>query len=244
MAKSLRVLCFGKDVPDALPERPQGQYGRLPAFLQGTGFPDFDGFEGLLPFGFGAVAPRITDGNRPGGVLLCGVKHVPQLHIGHGRHQGKVRDAPQVSNIENAVVGGAVLPDQAGLFNNAAQSFNHAFYWKSLRPKGGGGPTGDLLERIKSDFGSLSKLKQIFAEAAGSQFGSGWAWLVLEKGKLKVTKTSNADTPLTYGQVPLLTLDVWEHAYYLDYQNRRADYIGAFLEHLVNWEFARLNMKS
>ncbi len=191
-----------------------------------------------LPYPVKSLAPHIS---------------AKTLHFHYGKHHkgyldklnSAVSNTPYASmSLEDIVRKTANQPDKAGLFNNAAQSFNHAFYWKSLKPRGGGAPTGDLLERIKSDFGSLSQLKQTFAEAAGSQFGSGWAWLILEKGKLKVIRTSNADTPLTHGQVPLLTLDVWEHAYYLDYQNRRADYIGAFLDHLINWEFARLNMKS
>jgi len=128
------------------------------------------------------------------------------------------------------------------LFNSAAQAWNHAFYWKSLSPKGGGRPAGALKERVDADFGSLEKLKEALAAAATGQFGSGWAWLVLDAGKLKVTSTSNADTPLTAGQRPLLTIDVWEHAYYLDYQNRRADYVTAVLDKLLNWEFAAENL--
>lgn len=126
---------------------------------------------------------------------------------------------------------------KAGLFNNAAQAWNHTFYWNGMKPGGGGMPTGALAEKITSDFGSFDAFKDAFKAAGGTQFGSGWAWLVLENGTLKVTKTGNADNPLTHGQTPLLTMDVWEHAYYLDYQNRRPDYAQAFLDNLVNWDF-------
>ncbi len=128
------------------------------------------------------------------------------------------------------------------LFNNAAQVWNHSFYWKSMRPKGGGGPTGKLKEKIDSDLGGLENFRKEFANAGATQFGSGWAWLVLDAGKLKCVKTPNAETPLTTAATPLLTMDVWEHAYYLDWQNRRPDYITAFLERLINWEFAAENL--
>lgn len=132
--------------------------------------------------------------------------------------------------------------DKVSLFNNSAQTWNHNFYWNSMKPAGGGKPSGKLAEMIDKDFGSFEKFKDEFINAAVSQFGSGWAWLVLEKGTLKVTKTANADNPLIYEQVPLLTVDVWEHAYYLDYQNRRKDYVTDFIEHLVNWDFATKNL--
>jgi Fe-Mn family superoxide dismutase len=128
------------------------------------------------------------------------------------------------------------------LFNSAAQTWNHTFYWRSMKPKGGGQPTGELAKRIEASFGGVDKLKQALGEAAKSQFASGWAWLVADGDKLVVTKTSNAHTPLEKGQRPLLTIDVWEHAYYLDYQNRRPDYVTAWLDHLVNWEFAAQNL--
>ena len=128
--------------------------------------------------------------------------------------------------------------DQAQIFNNAAQAWNHAFYWHCLTPSGGGQPEGALGDRIGSAFGSFDKFKKEFAEAAVSQFGSGWAWLVDDGGKLKVMKTSNADTPFVKGPTPLLTLDVWEHAYYLDYQNRRPDHVNAVIDKLLNWRFA------
>ena len=135
-----------------------------------------------------------------------------------------------------------VKSSDGGMFNNAAQVWNHTFYWNSMKPKGGGAPSGRLLEAVNRDFGSVQKLKDDFAEAAKTQFGSGWAWLVVEGGKLKVVKTANADLPMKHGQKALLTCDVWEHAYYIDFRNRRPDYVAAFLEHLVNWDFAAKNM--
>jgi superoxide dismutase, Fe-Mn family len=125
-----------------------------------------------------------------------------------------------------------------GIFNNAAQVWNHTFYWNSIKPKGGGHPTGNIAEKIKADFGSYEKFVEEFKNAGLNQFGSGWAWLILKDGKLQVTKTSNADTPFAHGLKPLLTVDVWEHAYYLDYQNKRADYLDTFIKNLINWEFA------
>jgi len=132
-------------------------------------------------------------------------------------------------------------PEKADIFNNAAQSWNHDFYWRSLDPDGGE-PQGEIKERIDADFGSYDNFKKEFLKAATGQFGSGWAWLVLDGNKLKVTNTPNAENPLVHGQVPLLTADVWEHAYYLDYQNRRNEYIQAVIDHLLNWKFASLNL--
>jgi len=131
---------------------------------------------------------------------------------------------------------------KTGIFNNGAQAWNHTFYWSSMKPQGGGMPTGEIAKKIEADFGSYDKFVEAFKNAGATQFGSGWAWLVLEDGTLKVTKTLNADNPLTGNQTPLLTMDVWEHAYYLDYQNKRPDYISAFLSNLVNWDFANENL--
>ncbi|MFS8866724.1 superoxide dismutase [Synechococcus sp. H65.1] len=133
-------------------------------------------------------------------------------------------------------------PDKVGIFNNAAQVWNHTFFWESMKPGGGGAPTGPIADKINADLGGYDKFVEAFKTAAATQFGSGWAWLVLDNGTLKVTKTPNAENPLVHGQVPLLTLDVWEHAYYLDYQNRRPDYISAYLEHLVNWDAANARL--
>ncbi len=131
---------------------------------------------------------------------------------------------------------------KAGVFNNAAQVWNHTFFWSSMKPGGGGTPSGALAEKIDADFGSFDKFKEEFKNAAATQFGSGWAWLALDNGTLKVTKTPNAENPLAHGQTALLTLDVWEHAYYLDYQNKRPDFISTYLDSLVNWDFAAENM--
>jgi Fe-Mn family superoxide dismutase len=133
-------------------------------------------------------------------------------------------------------------PALTAVFNNAAQAWNHSFYWKSMKPKGGGPAVGPAAERIKKDFGGYEKFVEELKAAGAGQFGSGWAWLVLKDGKLQVVKTANADTPVAHGIKPLLTVDVWEHAYYLDYQNRRPDYLKDFVEHLINWDFVNANL--
>jgi superoxide dismutase, Fe-Mn family len=134
---------------------------------------------------------------------------------------------------------------EVAIFNNAAQVWNHTFYWHSMKNDGGSKPTEDsmIMKKISDDLGGFEKFTEIFSEYGVNQFGSGWVWLVLENNKLKVTKTPNADLPFTHNQVPLLTMDVWEHAYYLDCQNRRIDYIKVFLDHLINWDFAEKNLK-
>ena len=133
-------------------------------------------------------------------------------------------------------------PDKSAIFNNAAQSFNHTFYWNSLRPNGDGRiPESTFKAAVLKTFGGAESLKAELKAAALSQFGSGWAWLIADKGALKITKTANADTPAAHGQTPLLTIDVWEHAYYLDYQNKRADYVQAIIDNLLNWDFAASN---
>ena len=144
--------------------------------------------------------------------------------------------------LEQIVKASADETKHTAIFNNAAQAWNHAFYWRSLKPKGGGEPPAVLKSLMESSFGSVDACKKELAAAAVGQFGSGWAWLVLDGGKLKVEKTGNAHTPLTHASKPLLTIDVWEHAYYLDYQNRRADHVNAVLDSLINWEFAAENL--
>lgn len=131
---------------------------------------------------------------------------------------------------------------KTSIFNNAAQVWNHTFFWHSMKPEGGGKPSGDLARLIERSFGSHEKFQEEFKDAAVGQFGSGWAWLVFDHGKLVVLKTANAMNPIALGQKALITCDVWEHAYYLDFQNRRADFVAAFLDHLVNWEFAAANL--
>jgi superoxide dismutase, Fe-Mn family len=133
-------------------------------------------------------------------------------------------------------------PDKVGIFNNAAQTWNHTFYWRSMKPKGGGEPPAALKQKIEASFGGVDKCRTELANAAVTQFGSGWAWLVIDGDKLRVVKTGNADNPITQGMKPLLNIDVWEHAYYLDYQNRRADYVNGVIWKLINWEFAAGNL--
>jgi Fe-Mn family superoxide dismutase len=171
-------------------------------------------------------------------------------------HYGKHHKA-YVDNLNKLIVGTefADLPlekiitetagkvEKAPIFNNAAQAWNHTFYWNSLKPKGGGEPPSVLKKKIEASFGTVDACKKELVAAATTQFGSGWAWLVLDDEKLKVVKTSNADVPLTKGMKPLLNIDVWEHAYYLDYQNRRVDYLNVVIDKLINWGFAADNLK-
>lgn len=144
-------------------------------------------------------------------------------------------------SLEEVIKGSAGKADKAAIFNNSAQIWNHTFYWNSLKPNGGGEPPAALKQKIEASFASVDECKKELAAAAVSQFGSGWAWLVADGAKLKIVKTGNAEVPFTSGLKPLLTIDVWEHAYYLDYQNRRADYVNAILDKLINWEFALKN---
>ena len=147
------------------------------------------------------------------------------------------------ASLEDIIKATAGDPAKAGMFNNAAQVWNHTFFWNSMKPNGGGAPTGELAAKIDSDLGGFDAFKDAFKAAGATQFGSGWAWLVVgDGGKLEVVKTPNAETPLTQGKTPLLTCDVWEHAYYLDYQNRRPDFLAAFLDNLANWDFAAENL--
>lgn len=144
--------------------------------------------------------------------------------------------------LEKIIKSTAGQSDHVAIFNNAAQAWNHTFYWRSLKPKGGGEPPAVLKQLMQSSFGSVDACKKELSNAAVGQFGSGWAWLVQDGDKLKVVKTANANTPLSQGARTLLTIDVWEHAYYLDYQNRRVDHVNAVLDKLVNWEFAADNL--
>ncbi len=186
-----------------------------------------------LPYAKDALAPHLT---------------AETLEFHHGKHHNAY-----VVNLNKLLEGkpeaeksleDIILSSDGGVFNNAAQIWNHTFYWKSMKPNGGGEPTGDLKAAIDRDFGSFAKFKEEFTAAATTQFGSGWAWLVLENGKLKVTKTGNADLPMKHGQKAILTCDVWEHAYYIDYRNLRPKYVETFLTSLANWDFALENFKS
>jgi superoxide dismutase, Fe-Mn family len=144
--------------------------------------------------------------------------------------------------LEKIIKATAGQADHAAIFNNAAQAWNHTFYWHSLKPKGGGEPPAALKRLIEASFGSVDACRTELANAAVGQFGSGWAWLVQDGEKLKIAKTGNADNPLAHGEKALLAIDVWEHAYYLDYQNRRADHVNGLLDKLINWEFATENL--
>jgi superoxide dismutase, Fe-Mn family len=186
-----------------------------------------------LPYDKSALAPHIS---------------AETLEFHHGKHH-----QAYVTNLNKLLEGKpeasksleeVILASEGGVFNNAAQVWNHTFYWSSMKPHGGGQPTGDLADAIKRDFGSFENFSKQFAEAGATQFGSGWAWLVLGADKkLAVTKTPNADLPMKHGQKALLTMDVWEHAYYIDYRNARPKYIETFLASLANWDFALANLK-
>lgn len=139
--------------------------------------------------------------------------------------------------LEDIIKKAASDKDTIGIFNNTAQVWNHSFYWKCMKANGGGKAVGKIAPKINADFGSFEQFTNEFKKAGATQFGSGWAWLVLENDKLKIIKTANADTPITQNLKPLLVVDVWEHAYYLDYQNRRPDYLTTFMDKLVNWDF-------
>jgi len=173
------------------------------------------------------------------------------LEFHHGKHHkayvdntNKLIEGTALANepLETIIRNVAGDVSKAGLFNNAAQVWNHSFYWQCIKPKGGGMPAGAIADKIKTTWGSFEKFAEEFKNAGVTQFGSGWAWLVLDGGAVKITKTANADTPIAHGLKPLLTVDVWEHAYYLDYQNRRPDYLTAFIENLINWDFVNANL--
>jgi len=189
-----------------------------------------------LPYSLDALEPHIS-------------RNTLEFHYGK-HHAGYVTNLNnlvagtdlEAKSLEDTVLAVAGDATKAGIFNNAAQVWNHTFYWQGMKPKGGGQPTGPLAARIDADFGSFDAFKEQFKAAGATQFGSGWAWLVLDNGVLKITKTANADLPLAHGQKALLTMDVWEHAYYLDYQNRRPDYMTTFLDKLVNWDFVAANL--
>ena len=164
----------------------------------------------------------------------------------HGKHHktyvDKLNGLLEGSDLANHSLTELVKNSQGGVFNNAAQHYNHSFYWRCIAPGGKSAPDGELLQAIERDFGSLDKLSEDFRQAAATHFGSGWAWLVKDaSGKLAIRTTANAEYPLTNGEEPLLTCDVWEHAYYVDYRNARPDYIAAFWN-LVNWDFVEKNM--
>lgn len=190
-----------------------------------------------LPYERTALAPHISEETLN--------YHYGKHHQAYVTNLNKLVEGTELESksLEEVISLSAGDSSKAGLFNNSAQVWNHTFYWHSMKPSGGGAPTGKIAEMIDRDFGSYDKFKEAFAAAGATQFGSGWAWLVLAGGKLEVRKTPNAETPLTEdGVTPLLTMDVWEHAYYLDFQNARPSYIDTFLDKLVNWDFANQNL--
>ncbi len=189
-----------------------------------------------LPWGESALEPVIS-------AKTIGF-HYGKHHKGYVDNLNKLIAGSELAglSLEKVITATAGRPEAAAVFNNAAQVWNHAFFWNSLRPQGGGEPPAELKAGIEASFGSVDAVKKELASAAMGQFGSGWAWLVSDGKAMKVVKTANAETPLTQGVAPLLTIDVWEHAYYLDYQNRRADYVAALLDTLINWRFAAENL--
>ncbi len=183
-----------------------------------------------LPYAMDALSPHIS-------------KETLEFHYGkhHQTYVTNLNNLIKGSEFENASLEEIVKKSSGGVFNNAAQIWNHTFYWNSLSPKGGGQPSGALASAITAKWGSFDAFKEAFTKSAVGNFGSSWTWLVKKSdGSLDIVNTSNAATPLTTGDKPLLTCDLWEHAYYIDYRNRRPDYMGAFWS-LVNWDFAAKN---
>lgn len=189
-----------------------------------------------LPFAKDALAPVISANTldfHHGKHHKAYVDNLNKLISGTDLEQKSLEDIIKIAAKDAA---------KAGIFNNAAQVWNHSFYWQCLKKAGGGAPTGKIADKINATWGNYDKFVEELKNAGTTQFGSGWAWLVLEGDQLKITKTANADTPLVHGQKALLTIDVWEHAYYLDYQNRRPDYLAAVIQSLINWDFVNSNL--
>jgi len=190
-----------------------------------------------LPYAYDALAPHMS---------------ADTLKFHHDKHHKGYVDKLNAAiegtrfdgmELEEIIRESAKGQDTQGLFNNAAQTWNHTFFWHCMSPKGGGAPDGELARLIDETFGGLDAFKDEFVKAAGGRFGSGWAWLVLDGGALKITTTPNAELPMIHGQEALLTCDVWEHAYYLDYQNRRPDFVRGFLDNLVDWAFVAKSLE-
>ena len=189
-----------------------------------------------LPFAPNALEPHMSARTFE---FHHGKHHAAYVTNGNKLIEGTPFEKKPLHETIREVAGDA---SKAGVFNNVAQVWNHTFFWHCLKPGGGGQPSGDLAKQIDAAFGSYDKFVQEFSNAAATQFGSGWAWLVKDGGKLAVAKTPNADTPVARGQQPLLTLDVWEHAYYLDHQNARPKFIETFMTKLVNWDYVAQNL--
>jgi len=189
-----------------------------------------------LPWAADALEPHIT-------AKTMGFHHCKH----HNAYVTKLNAAIEGTDLaekslEDIIMATAGDASKAGVFNNAAQAWNHTFFWNSMKPGGGGQPTGKLLDKINASFGSFEAFAEEFSNKASLLFGSGWTWLVDNGGKLEIVQTFGAGTPMTDGKKALMTIDVWEHAYYLDYQNVRPDFVKAFLGHLVNWDFAAKNL--
>ncbi len=189
-----------------------------------------------LPYAKDALAPHISANTLD---FHYGKHHNAYVTNLNNLTENSPLNSASVEEVIKEVAGNT---EKAGVFNNAAQVWNHTFYWHCMKPGGGGAPSGELATEIDKAFGGLDKFLEEFKAAAVTQFGSGWAWLVSDGGSLKIAKTGNADTPIAHGQTPLLTVDVWEHAYYLDFQNRRPDYVQSFLDNLINWDFVAKNL--
>ncbi len=189
-----------------------------------------------LPYAIDALEPTVS-------AKTLGFHH-GKHHSAYVANLNKLIDGTDLASksLEDIILQTVNEPGKAAIFNNAAQIWNHTFYWHSMKPEGGGLPTGQLLKKINADFGSTDSCVVQLKNAALTQFGSGWAWLVVNNDKLEVIKTANADTPLAHGLKPLLAVDVWEHAYYLDFQNARGSYLDAFFKNLVNWDFGQSNL--
>lgn len=190
-----------------------------------------------LPYDFNALEPYGMKGETF-------EYHYGKHHKAYVDNLNKLVDGTDLAgkSLEEVIQASFKDPSKAGIFNNSAQVWNHTFFWNCLKPAGGGAPTGEVADKINASFGSFDKFKEEFSNAAATQFGSGWAWLIDDNGTLKVTKTPNAENPLAHGQKALLTLDVWEHAYYIDFRNARPAFIKNFLDQLVNWDFVAQNL--
>jgi superoxide dismutase, Fe-Mn family len=189
-----------------------------------------------LPYGKDALAPFISANTLE--------FHYGKHHKTYVDNLNKLIDGTDLAKLplEEIIKSAAKDSAKTGIFNNAAQVWNHSFYWSCLKKGGGGAPTGVIATKINSLWGNYDKFAEELKNAGITQFGSGWAWLIQDGKDLKITKTANADTPLAHGQKPLLTIDVWEHAYYLDYQNRRPDYLASVIKNLINWDFVNANL--
>ncbi len=189
-----------------------------------------------LPYAKEALAPYISANTLD--------FHYGKHHKAYVDNLNKLIEGTELAgkSLEEIIKIAAKDSSKTGIFNNAAQVWNHSFYWQCLKKGGGGTPGGAIAAKINATWESFDKFSEELKNAGMTQFGSGWAWLVLDGGQLKIIKTPNADTPIAHGQKPLLTIDVWEHAYYLDYQNRRPDYLAAVIKNLINWDFANSNM--